>query len=168
MRVLVFGNSGSGKSTLSRRLAEVHGLTHLDLDTVAWDTDAVTPTLRELDDVHDDLDDFTRENEDWVVEGCYADVLALLAPEATHAVFLDLDAEACRANAKARPWEPHKYASKAQQDEKLAFLLDWVQGYYTRSGPLSHAAHQALYAAYHGPKQHLTAPAPPDFTPRSA
>ena len=40
--------------------------------------------------------------------------------------------EQCLANCRARPWEPHKYASKAQQDEKLAFLLDWVAAYYER------------------------------------
>ncbi|MEN1961331.1 AAA family ATPase, partial [Luteimonas sp. MJ246] len=37
MKVLVFGNSGSGKSTLAKRLAEEHGLAHLDLDLIVWE-----------------------------------------------------------------------------------------------------------------------------------
>jgi adenylate kinase family enzyme len=35
MKFAILGNSGSGKSTLAARLAQEHGLAHLDLDTVA-------------------------------------------------------------------------------------------------------------------------------------
>ena len=30
---------------------------------------------------------------------------------------------------RARPWEPGKYATKADQDAKLPLLLDWVRAY---------------------------------------
>ena len=51
--------------------------------------------------------------------------------------------------------EPHKYSSKAEQDEKLAFLLSWVADYYHRGGEMSLRAHQALFESYAGSKQHL-------------
>ena len=54
------------------------------------------------------------------------------------------------------PWEPHKYNSRHEQDEKLEFLLAWVREYYSREGDLSLVAHQALFDAYPGPKHKLT------------
>ena len=57
---------------------------------------------------------------------------------------------------RARPWEPHKYADPAEQAARLPFLLDWVAAYYRRDGEMSQAGHAALFAAYAGPKRHLT------------
>ena len=88
----------------------------------------------------------------FVVEGCYENLMAAALPFLPLLVFLDVDAELCESHCRARPWEPHKYESPDAQNEKLQFLLDWVQGYYTRLGPLSQAAHAALYDAYTGPK----------------
>ena len=59
------------------------------------------------------------------------------------------------ANCHSRPWEPHKYVSKVEQDEKLQFLLSWVREYYTREGEMSLAAHRALFEAYAGPREVL-------------
>jgi hypothetical protein len=59
------------------------------------------------------------------------------------------------ANCHDRPWEPHKYATKAEQDTKLEFLLSWVRGYGTRDDELSLRAHQALFEGYRGPKLRL-------------
>ena len=70
---------------------------------------------------------------------------------------LDPGVEACLANCRSRPWEPHKYESKELQDRHLEFLLSWVREYYTRDGDLSLAAHQALFDEYRGPKHQLTA-----------
>jgi hypothetical protein len=74
-------------------------------------------------------------------------------------LFMDPGADACVANCQQRPWEPHKYASKDEQDARLEFLLSWVREYYTRAGDLSHGEHQALFDAYRGPKRRVTAAA---------
>jgi len=70
--------------------------------------------------------------------------------------FLDPGEERCISNCRSRPWEPHKYASKAAQDERLPFLLTWVREYYVRGGEMSHSSHAATYAAYVGPKYLFT------------
>ena len=70
-------------------------------------------------------------------------------------LFIDPGVEACLANCRSRPWEPHKYASKDEQDEKLEFLLSWVRDYDSREGDLSLTAHQALFEGYRGLKLRL-------------
>jgi hypothetical protein len=37
---------------------------------------------------------------------------------------MNLPVAACIENARKRPWEPHKYASKAEQDKNLDRLID--------------------------------------------
>ncbi len=92
----------------------------------------------------------------WVIEGCYADLLERVLPQATDIVFLDLSVEDCIANARQRPWEPHKYPSKDAQDANLDMLIDWIRQYETRSDTFSLAAHQALFDAFSGHKTRLT------------
>jgi len=70
-------------------------------------------------------------------------------------VFLDPGRERCIANCRDRPWEPHKYASRQEQDANLDFLLSWVAEYDTREGPMSRGAHRDLFAAYAGRKVEL-------------
>jgi adenylate kinase family enzyme len=159
MRIAIIGNSGSGKSTLAGRLAERHGLAALDLDTVAWEVGQIAVPRPPAESVAD-VQAFCAAHEHWVVEGCYASLVsaALGAAEPVDAptlLFLDPGVDACLANCRVRPWEPHKYASMAEQDEKLGFLLSWVRAYYTRSDDHSLVAHQALFDAYGGPKQTL-------------
>ena len=62
----------------------------------------------------------------------------------------------CLANCRQRPGEPHKYKTPAEQDSRLAFLLQWVSDYYRREGDMSLKAHQALYDAWDGPKQRIS------------
>lgn len=154
MRLAILGNSGSGKSTLARALAAADDVPILDLDTVAWAA-SEPPTLRADDLARADVRAFCRRNAAWIVEGCYATLIEAALAEGAALILLDPGLEACLANCRARPWEPHKYASKAEQDANLAFLLDWVSDYYTRDGPMSLAAHRACFDAYRGPKRAL-------------
>lgn len=155
VRIVILGNSGSGKSTLARTLARRHGCPTLDLDTVFWDPD-LPAVRRPLDDALRDAFTFCTINESWVVEGCYEQLIQPLLALEPELLFLDPGEERCLANCMARAWEPHKYPSKERQDEQLKPLLEWVRGYYSRSGEMSHVAHRSLYHSYAGPKRRLT------------
>ena len=151
-RILVFGNSGAGKSTLAARLAAEHGIEHLDLDLLAWQP-TEPPTRVPLEEAAQKLRTFTESFGEWVVEGCYADLLELLSVDATTAIFLDLPVAECQANARKRPWEPHKYASKEAQDAKLDMLLAWIAEYPDRDGVLGRKSHEALFDSFAGAKE---------------
>ena len=155
-KILIFGNSGSGKSTLAKRLSLQDGLAHLDLDTLAWqpyDPASGPPQRRSLTESEATLNAFVEQHTDWVIEGCYADLLGLLVNQTSDMIFLNLPVEDCIANAEQRPWEPHKYPSKDAQDANLGMLKDWIRQYETRSDTFSLAAHKTLYNAFSGRKQ---------------
>ena len=147
-RLVVMGNSGSGKSTYAKRA----GLPHLDLDTLAWDPG---PKRRPVAASAREIEAFLRANQEWVIEGCYADLLALALPRCTQLVFLNPGVARCIAHARARPWEPHKYASKAEQDANLPMLEGWIREYETRADEFSLRAHRALFDGFGGEKLEL-------------
>jgi len=156
VRIAILGNSGSGKSTLARSLAAAANVPCLDLDTVAWEpNEPAVPRAEIL--ARDDVHAFCRDHESWIVEGCYANLIDAALSHGPTLILMNPGLDACLANCRARPWEPHKYASKDQQDANLPFLLSWVAEYYTRGGPLSLAAHRDCFEAYSGPKRELTA-----------
>lgn len=150
-KVIIFGNSGSGKSTLSKKIAGKENLAHLDLDTLAW-LPTNPPQRAPLDQSKGVIDKFMEENAGWVIEGCYTDLLELAEPDADEIIFLNLDVEQCVANARKRPWEPHKYASKEAQDANLEMLIDWIRQYQERTDEFSLAAHLNFYEQYQGKK----------------
>jgi adenylate kinase family enzyme len=155
MRILIVGNSGSGKSFAAQALAKKHRLTHLDLDTLVWVPGEVAQQ-RPLTDVLADLAQFCAQHRAWVIEGCYGELIAHALPECTELVFLNPGEQACIDNNRARPWEPHKYASKQEQDRMLEPLLQWVRGYYTRDDLWSLAAHRRLFDGFSGKKREIT------------
>lgn len=151
-RTCILGNAGSGKTTRARRLAEAHGAAHLDLDAVAWASPGVR---RPLDESAAEIEAFLEAHPAWVAEGSYASLAALVLPHAAEFVWLDPGTEACLERCRARAWEPEKFASKAEQDAALGFLLDWVARYDTREDEYGRAAHRALFDAFEGPKRHV-------------
>jgi adenylate kinase family enzyme len=156
IRYVVVGNSSSGKSTLAMRLAR-EGVAHLDLDTLAWEP-AMPPRRRPLGDSGREIASFMDANEHWIIEGCYADLLEGALSRCTRLVFLNPGIETCVANARARPWEPHKYPSKAAQDANLEMLIGWIRDYAKRDDVCSLAAHRALFDGFSGPKIELRSP----------
>jgi adenylate kinase family enzyme len=154
-RIIILGNSGSGKSTLARALAATSQVAHLDLDTLAWQP-ATPPTRRPLQASIAAITEFMDTHDAWVVEGCYADLLAAAAARCTRLVFLNPGAEACSANCRARPWEPHKYPSPEAQDRNLDMLLAWVRDYETRNDEFSLQAHRRLFDGFAGERLELT------------
>lgn len=154
-KILIFGNSGAGKSTLARKLSTRYGLAHLDLDTLAWEA-ATPPVRRPLQASGAQLDEFVAAHAGWVIEGCYTDLLELVANAADEIYWLNLPVETCMENARSRPWEPHKYASKREQDANLTMLLEWISQYPDRHDTFSAAAHTRLYNEFSGKKHMLT------------
>lgn len=154
-KVLVFGNSGSGKSTYAKKLSLNENLVHLDLDTVAFKKD--NPIQRRpLKESMSEIIPFIEQNENWVIEGCYGDLMKGLFEYANEVVFLNLPKAFCQNNAKNRQWEPHKYESKEAQDKNLPMLLNWISGYYERDDTFSFTCHNELYQSFSGKKQQIT------------
>lgn len=163
MRISIIGNSGSGKSTLAQRLAQCYPSPVLDLDTVAWEPGKIA-VPRDPVAAAADVISFCTSNPDWIIEGCYADLVRASLPFDPYLLFLDPGLEQCLSNCKSRPWEPHKYKSKQEQDKGLAFLLSWVAEYYSREGHMSRLSHAALYESYSGRKQFLEMLPSADFS----
>jgi adenylate kinase family enzyme len=154
MRLLIMGNSGSGKSHRARALAERHGLVHLDLDTIVWEPGQIA-VPRTPEQVRTELLAFVTGHSAWVAEGCYGDLVEAALPYCTELLFMNPGREVCLENNRKRPWEPHKYESMAAQQGKLAFLLEWVEGYYTREDTLSYLHHRRLFDAFAGSKREV-------------
>lgn len=158
-RVVIFGNSGSGKSTLAREMADRHSCSLLDLDVLAWEkSDPLLqqPRRRPLADSLAAIDAFLRENESWVIEGVYSDLLGHALRFASRLIFLNPGVETCAANARNRPWEPHKYPSREAQDKNLEMLIRWIEKYPEREDEFSLGSHRALYEGFAGEKIELT------------
>lgn len=143
-KILIFGNSGSGKSTLAKQLSTDEGLAHLDLDTIAW-LPSIPPERESLSVSNEKIEQFVQENKKWVIEGCYSDLLNLASPFANEMIFLNLSVEKCIEHCRERPWEPHKYKTKQDQDKNLEMLIDWIRQYPVRTDEFSLLAHQKLF-----------------------
>ena len=153
LRIVIFGNSGSGKSTLARALANRAGLAHLDLDDIAWKSEAVRQDLQVSLEA---LEFFQNQHPAWVIEGCYGSLIRAAAARASQLIFLNPGVEACQQNCRNRAWEPHKYPTREAQDANLAMLLDWVAGYETRDDEFSLAAHRSIVEEFAGNKTEVT------------
>jgi len=150
-RIVIFGNSGSGKSTLAKEICAAENLAHLDLDTVAWQVTPL-PIREDLTKSKKAIDEFLVKHQDWVIEGCYSDLISLVLDQATELYFLNPGVEACIENCKNRPWEPHKYASLEKQNENLAMLIQWIKEYEVRNDEFSLKLHRRLFDKFKGKK----------------
>lgn len=154
-KIVIFGNSSSGKSTLAKEYVDNFNLSHLDLDILAW-LNTNPPARKLLQDSADQISQFTERNKNWVIEGCYSDLLSLIIKQATEVIFLNLSVETCIDNCINRPWEPHKYQSAEQQNQNLEMLLDWVKQYQIRNDEFSLQSHQKLFNEFNGNKKQYT------------
>lgn len=164
MRFAILGNSGSGKSTLANWMARWASLAVLDLDSVAWEPDQ--PAVARDDALAEaDVVKFCNAHPGWVLEGCYGNLIEAALRFEPLLIFLNPGVDSCKAHCRGRPWEPHKYASKEEQDANLQFLLSWVVDYYSRDGSTSLGAHRAIFSGYSGRKveiQHVPQLNPPE------
>lgn len=143
--------------------AAAGGLATLDLDTIVWEPRQIA-VRRSQPEIVADLVRFCASHDRWIVEGCYGDLVqVLLERDRPVLVFLNPGEAVCLQHCRDRPWEPHKYASKAEQDRYLGALLAWVSAYYgqgqgdaagaDREEALSLAGHRRCFDAYDGLKR---------------
>lgn len=154
-KIVIFGNSGSGKSTLAKELSQGSRLAHLDLETLAW-LPTPPPERSPVSDSKKETDVFLNTNSGRIIEGCYSDLLELVIPYASEIFFLNLPINDCIANAKNRPWEPHKYVSLEARNENLEMLVKCITQYGERQDTFSQSSHQLLFDAFVGEKTMYT------------
>ncbi len=125
----------------------------MDLDTVAWVPGAETPTRRSLNASSGEILGIIDAEQNWVVEGCYADLLEVTLSRATEMVFLNPGTDVCIENARKRPWERHKYSTPEAQDANLGMLIEWIKEYHRRPDEFSYVAHRRLFDTFVGQKR---------------
>lgn len=155
MKIMIVGNAGSGKSTLSRRLIAGNPAARLSLDEVVFHGGT---ERRRLQDGVADVKRFVAENESWIIEGCYSDIIEPILTGCEELISPNPGVDVCVAHCRARPWEPEKFRSKEEQDENLGNLIEWVRAYETRRDESGLARHRALYDSFKGKKRELTDP----------
>ena len=153
MKVILLGNAGAGKSTLAKKLIAKQDAARLSLDTVAF---CGGTERRSLQDSLADVRRFMESNESWIIEGCYADIIAAVLPDCEELVFLNPGVETCVAHCRARPWEPEKFGSSREQDANLENLIEWVRSYETRDDEYGLRRHRALYDSFQGNKREFS------------
>lgn len=132
-----------------------HPAARLPLDEVAFLDGA---ERRRLEDSISDVMCFISENESWIIEGCYSDIIDSILAECEELIFLNPGIYVCVAHCRARPWEPEKFSSKEEQDKNLNNLIGWVSSYETRSDEYGLRRHRALYESFCGKKREFTHP----------
>lgn len=113
---------------------------------------------RPLSDSISDALCFIQSNERWIIEGCYADIVAPVLAHAETLIFLNPGVDACVRHCRLRPWEPEKFESSGAQDEHLENLIDWVKQYETRTDEFGLQRHRALFNGFAGNKVEYTNP----------
>src|SRR5437764_7465221 len=156
MKLVLLGKAGAGKSTMARRIIGGRQIPRLSLDEIAWDPGAQRKPLHESREL---LNDFLKANEQWVIEGCYSDLIEAALPYCTELRFLNPGIETCVAHCNRRPWEPSKFSSAEQQDAMLSQLVQWVQEYETRDDEYGLKRHRQVFDNFSGPKREYTSAA---------
>lgn len=153
MRIILLGNAGAGKSTMARRLIGKSNIPRLSLDDIAWEErierKALEASLRELHR-------FIENNDQWIIEGCYSELVEAALPHCTQLRFLTPGVATCVENCKRRPWEPEKFPSMRKQQAMLNQLIEWVQRYETRDDEYGLKRHRKIFDDFAGPKKEYT------------
>ncbi|MCP9848749.1 AAA family ATPase [Cyanobium sp. Morenito 9A2] len=120
MKVIILGNAGAGKSTLAKKLIARQPAARLSLDEVAFEGGT---ERRPLQGSVDAVRRWISQQDSWIIEGCYADILEPVLANADELIFLNPGVDACLSHCRSRPWEPEKFSSRQEQDENLDNLL---------------------------------------------
>jgi adenylate kinase family enzyme len=95
MKLILLGNAGAGKSTMARRLIGGRQIPRLSLDEIAW---VPGPQRKPLHESLELLNDFLKTNDQWVIEGCYSDLVEAALAQCTELRFLNPGIEVCVAH----------------------------------------------------------------------
>lgn len=150
LRAILFGNSGSGKSSLARQLVAGRAVPILSLDDIAWNPG---PERKPLLESVAALEEFIQTHDEWVVEGCYADLVEAALPFGRELRFLNPGIEVCVSHCQSRPWEPDKYPTPEAQEAMFDSLIEWVRAYETRDDECSYGRHRAVFDSHVGSKR---------------
>ena len=156
MRLILLGNAGAGKSTVARRLIGSADIPRLSLDEIAWDQGTRRKSLAESLTL---LYQFLGAKDQWVIEGCYGDLIEAALPHCTELRFLNPGIETCVAHCNRRPWEPSKFSSAEQQNAMLDQLIQWVKEYETRNDEYGLKRHRQIFDNFSGTKREYTSTA---------
>lgn len=125
----------------------------LSLDEIAWNEGTERKPWEESQQL---LLQFIQCNENWIIEGCYSDLVEWALPFCTELRFLNPGVEVCIQHCRSRPWEPEKFSSPAQQHALLDSLIAWVGTYESRTDEYGLARHRTLYDGFSGTKREYT------------
>jgi adenylate kinase family enzyme len=153
MRIILLGNAGAGKSTMARRLIGARNIARLSLDEIAWAEGTARKLLVES---LTQLQQFIDYNEQWIIEGCYSDLVEAALPYCSELRFLNPGVEVCIQHCQQRPWEPEKFPSVEAQQAMLARLVEWVREYEVRDDEYGLERHRKLFDDFVGPKREYT------------
>jgi len=138
---------------MARHLIHDSGIPRLSLDEIAWNEGT---ERKPLDESILELQRFLGSNDQWIIEGCYSDLVEAALPFCTELRFLNPGVEVCVQHCKRRPWEPEKYSSQEDQQAMLDQLVQWVQEYETRNDEYGLKRHRKIFADFCGPKKEYT------------
>ena len=153
MRLFLLGNAGAGKSTMARQIIGSANIPHLSLDTIAWDEG---PKRKPFEASVRQLRDFIQANDQWIIEGCYSDLVEVALPYCTELRLLNPGVEVCVAHCHRRPWEPEKFSSPKDQNAMLDQLIQWVKDYVSRDDEFGLKRHRQLFDSFRGLKREYT------------
>jgi len=153
IRLILLGNAGAGKSTMARRVVGDRDIPRLSLDQIAWDDG---PKRKPPEVSLGMLRDFIQDNEQWIIEGCYSDLVEAALPYCTELRFLNPGIEVCVAHCLRRPWEPEKFSSPEDQGAMLTHLVQWVREYETRDDDYGLKRHRDVFDRFQGRKREYT------------
>ena len=87
MKILIIGIVASGKTTLARKLSELLGIKHYEIDTIVHDDDK---RIKRSEDEQKRIFKMINKNDEWIIEGTLREHLFYLCDMADKIIYLDV------------------------------------------------------------------------------
>lgn len=155
MKLIILGNSGSGKSTLSKKIIANNPIPRLSLDEVAFNGGI---ERRSIEDSVNDVKHWISDKQNWIIEGCYSDIIEPILNHADELIFLNPGIDICIKHCQSRPWQPEKFSSRQEQDQNLNNLINWVRSYVDRQDEYGLSRHREIFNSFNGKKHEFNNP----------